>query len=929
MDNVIVDVVLGLVLVYLTMALLVSKVQEVWAGQLRAGRTLNLHALLFEAVGRDDTLKAKLLNNPSVFALSQGDSPAQRRGSWTGLWTSQGPSAIPPDMFARALLCELYGDGQHNHPSVRYIAPDAFVKEVGSSKTDRIWGTLRGLLTGNEGSWTGFESAIANWYKAIGERADGWYQRSAQTWSFWLAFGLAAMLNADTFHLADRLSNDPELRRSFSTLAQNVQALALQDRAKDSANAAKSDLPASPASLPPDRRAEQALNQAAALIASAYFRNDDFAKFDPNASAMGGPKKKNDEQDLMDQCAGASMKVIDITRTTDQRKDMVFLSNPTNWLYLMPALQTQVKRLRLPSSAGVNDKLENVHNCIANLSGWVALVAQRPSKDSAAQDGLRQAATALNQAADALLELLQDRGAQASFTRLFLADPEAFANCAKADSPSREGVRQCVLAAQAGRISLPIGWTASNRRLSFCTASEEMSGRAPSAVGWSDGLCGDSGTLRFDENKALRLRPMVIRGPGLFDVVAFVFGLVVTAFFVALGAPFWFDVLGRVVKLRAAGSKARDEALASPAGGAGTTTGGSGGGGGAGIGDEPFSLARNDTERAMTASDLIAVQGALGVERTGVWDKPTRQRIAEENLKRGTGSGDEMSNALFSALINRAPFGMASFQPPASSLRLHVADAQCAPVASALMSALAFPKRIDPLPSQLTDELRALAVLWRYKKEASTAPHLRAVRTLANTKFQLDTIDPADLAAILALPTATPPAAIPREPAPWLDWALGELGQAEACSPAAKSALASNPRILEYLKSAGLPNDPEDTAWCESFVCWVLTQFVAEQPMVLANPFVFPAVLVRAASYGNGWGTPIWTAGGTAPWPAGVQPGDIVTLTSTSPSSSGVDHVGFVLETDATSAWVISGNYSNRVGIDQFPLAVIAAVVRP
>ena len=949
MDNVILDVVLGLVLIYLVMALLVSKVQEVWVGQLRAGRTFHLHRMLLQAVGLDEELKKRVLNNPSIFALSSGKEPGEQRGGWLG--TASGPSAIPPDLFARALLAELFDDKKHNHPSVRFNSPDAFVAEMGSGKSDRIWGTLRGLLAGTEGNWPRFEAAVANWYKAIGERADGWYQRSAQTYSFWIAFALAAMLNVDTFHLADRLANEPELRRSLSTVAQNVQALVTQERAQERGEAAR-ELTAPAASLPPDRRAEQALNQAAALITSTYFRNGDVASFDPNAAELSSSQSQKSKSGssteqrkgtaLIKECVNATMDQAQITNSAEVRKGKIYLSNPINWVYLLPTLQAELRSLRNPERAGVSSDWSAIHDCLANLSGWVALTAQRPSKDSAAQDNLRQAATELNRAGDALLELLQDRAGQASFAQLFLIDPKSFQRCSEDGTTGKEGLRRCVLASQTGLISLPLGWTEANRRLSFCHVNHLPPGEPPPAESGLD-LCGS--TRYFAGNRALQIRPMIIVGPGWFEWLAFGIGLFVTAFFVALGAPFWFDLLGRVVKLRAAGSKARDDALTSP-------PGPQGGGSGAADADAkpssegtaaaPFSLARNDIERGLTANERIALQGALRVERTGEWDKPTRQQMAIENSKLGLGSLDELTHQLFVSLLGRSPAGFAPFQAPSSGLKLHAADSRCGPAASALMVALDFPSRIDPLPTTMDDELRALAVLWRYKSQAATepVPHRRPVKARADRKHDLDDIDPAELANILALSASSPPTKLPRETPAWLDWALGELGQAEAGDGTTPTTVAaSNARILQYLAAAGFPNSPESTPWCAAFATWVLTRHnasltagqtpaaVPSQDRALAASFGSPA--------GRPFGTAVWAQGGPVAWPTGVLPGDVVTFRlaqgtrGLKSGQQGVNHVGFVLEVDASGTWVLSGNFSNRVGIDHFPVASIDEVRRP
>ncbi len=954
MDNVILDVVLGLVLIYLVMALLVTKLQEVLVGQLFSDRTRNLHKMLDEATGNDPTLKAQVLANPLIFALSRGDQPSR-----TGL-RPKGPSAIPPDLFARTVLVELYHD-RGNHPSTRFT-PSQFVTQMGAGQPGRIWGTLRSLVSGHEANWTSFEQALADWYKAIGDRADGWYQRSAQSWSLVIALALALILNADSFRLAERLANEPDLRRSLSTLAQNLNASLQQEAAQEQGDAArKAAAQATQAALAPDRRAEQALNQAAALLTATYFRHQDVATFDPNVASIGEGTKEG----LTQRCASAQTNSKELLSGTRDAKSHVFLSNPITWLYLMQSLQTQIKIFRRPMDSGeTSDKASlkrsvnptQIHDCIANLSGWVALASQRPGKDSAAQDSLREASTQLSRAADAMLEVLQDQGAPTSFKALFLLDPDTFLRCNEEANISRDGLRQCVLAGQNGRVNLPLGWTQVNRRQGFCHIEQpkkllpttttvraeatSASGATVSTVttvtastpeletgasGWmADFLCGAE--RGFDGNPALRLSPMRIVGPSGWEFLFFLIGAFITALFVALGAPFWFDLLGRVVKLRAAGGKAREDALSTPDGGGGSGssargTGGQGGPGGASGSDgtAPFSEARNELERILPVGDLIALQGALGVERTGRWDAMTRQSMALKSQQLGLGGSDELSNQLYAALMGQSLSGLKVFQPPTSRLVLRAPDARAGTVAAQLMKLLDFEGRVPTTLTTVTDDVRALAVLWRYKQQASLPVHERPIVNDARIKHRLDDITPAEMAAIQAQASASPLVKLPRETPSWLDWALGELGQAEACEPAAGSRDMSNPRILEYLKAGGAPNASESTAWCAAFASWVLQRGqVPNAPAQVSSQFFGGPHCTFA--------TRIWTEG--MPWnPTQIQAGDIVTLDEKR-DGKGIHHVGFVLTAHPEGVWAISGNWGNQVKIDLFKLATLVDVRR-
>ncbi len=219
MDTVILDVVIGLVLAYLVLALLVTKVQEMLVGQLGTSRKHTMHDMLDEALQRDAGLKIALLQNPLISALYKGTDSSK------GTLRANGPSAIPSDLFARVLLVEVFKDGKNNHPKEKFETPLLFVQSLDASTrtaNEKVLGVLRALVAGHEKSWPEYEAAIAEWFDQVGERANGWFQRKTLLWGLGVSLLLAAVLNVNTFQLAQRLAGDPDLRRSFVALAQRT-----------------------------------------------------------------------------------------------------------------------------------------------------------------------------------------------------------------------------------------------------------------------------------------------------------------------------------------------------------------------------------------------------------------------------------------------------------------------------------------------------------------------------------------------------------------------------------------------------------------------------------------------------------------------------------------------------------------------------------
>ena len=214
MEKLLIEVVIGLLLVYIAMALLLMRVQEGVHGGFFRGRVRNMHEMLLQACGNDKTLKEAVLANPLLSSLTPDD--VSKPAGWFSRAT--GPSAIPPDTFVRALLTTLNPSGKA--PSTEALSPVAFMDslikaaKVGSPRHTYLQG-LRALVPAAESNWPAFETALALWYADIGDRASGWYKRNSSKAGLSIAFLLCLALNVDTAHMINALGADTELRQSL------------------------------------------------------------------------------------------------------------------------------------------------------------------------------------------------------------------------------------------------------------------------------------------------------------------------------------------------------------------------------------------------------------------------------------------------------------------------------------------------------------------------------------------------------------------------------------------------------------------------------------------------------------------------------------------------------------------------------------------
>src|SRR6478609_8452872 len=134
------------------------------------------------------------------------------------------PSYIPSKTFALALLDTLRGpnaDGisetellQGAHATLAQIR-DPNLKRVLSLFVEKTATTGEELLK----HVNRMRDGIEGWFNDRMARASGWYKRRAQLWSFIIAGIIVVIFNADTIHVATRLWNDRALRDSVVAAA--------------------------------------------------------------------------------------------------------------------------------------------------------------------------------------------------------------------------------------------------------------------------------------------------------------------------------------------------------------------------------------------------------------------------------------------------------------------------------------------------------------------------------------------------------------------------------------------------------------------------------------------------------------------------------------------------------------------------------------
>jgi hypothetical protein len=267
------DVAIGMVFLYLLLALIVTTVQELFASLFRWRAKHLYDAIAGMLAGTDDTKNSKrplheLFEHPLIRNLADEALKLDAKGkpSLRGIGL---PSYIPSQTFALALIDVLRGEqGATSVLGASRVLADAATAIQTLPANSQARKGLELLLNDAKAVGTTVDEQaklvsqrIETWFNDRMARASGWYKRKAQAWSLAIAFFVTLTANADTIHVVNRLWSDAALRTAVATSAQTF--VASQPAPKPADPAASSDAAADTHAL-----TEQALRQARDLESS-------------------------------------------------------------------------------------------------------------------------------------------------------------------------------------------------------------------------------------------------------------------------------------------------------------------------------------------------------------------------------------------------------------------------------------------------------------------------------------------------------------------------------------------------------------------------------------------------------------------------------------------------------------------------------------
>lgn len=226
MDNIALDVVIGIVFVYLLYSLLASIIQEISAHifDLRAKMLKRGIKRMLEDGSKNTVFVNQFYNHPSIKYL------AEKRLLYDK------PSYMSASSFSQTLIYLLRGDhwNRASDPSLEIEnrigsglsayknAPTNAILPNGQLPDDIPYDTLihlNNLFQDANGDLTKFKENLEKWYDDTMERVTGWYKRQTQVYLLVIGLIISIIGNVDTVKIYHVLSTDNVAREQMVKMA--------------------------------------------------------------------------------------------------------------------------------------------------------------------------------------------------------------------------------------------------------------------------------------------------------------------------------------------------------------------------------------------------------------------------------------------------------------------------------------------------------------------------------------------------------------------------------------------------------------------------------------------------------------------------------------------------------------------------------------
>lgn len=229
------DVGIGLILVFLSVSLICSAVREGIEGFMKT-RAMDLERGIRELLNdpKGSGLATQFFQHPLIYSLFAGDydpKSLQNSNRKTLPWSARKslPSYIPSSSFAAAII-DIVGRGAAaaNAASAAELSIDGIRKMAANIQNANVQRVVNSALDRSQGDFEAFRQNLEGWFDGTMDRVSGWYKRRTQLYLFVIGFLSAASLNVDAIEVYKQLSTDATLRKAVVAQAEAVNQAGLE-----------------------------------------------------------------------------------------------------------------------------------------------------------------------------------------------------------------------------------------------------------------------------------------------------------------------------------------------------------------------------------------------------------------------------------------------------------------------------------------------------------------------------------------------------------------------------------------------------------------------------------------------------------------------------------------------------------------------------
>jgi len=229
----IIDVVIGLVFIYLLYSLLTTIIQEIIASHF-GFRGKMLERAIFRMLEDENKFNSRF---KSYFYLFKKSGNGGRKNSTSGVFynhplikflgegnTHYKPAYLNKDCFSKVMVDLLRGENIKPEDDVTMLIQQSLDSQRtnwGNARIgDETLSFLKSIWADAKGDVPRFRKSLENWYDETMDRATDWYKRHTQFFLFVVGFLISITFNVDTIKIVDKLEKDPKLREQIVLQAQ-------------------------------------------------------------------------------------------------------------------------------------------------------------------------------------------------------------------------------------------------------------------------------------------------------------------------------------------------------------------------------------------------------------------------------------------------------------------------------------------------------------------------------------------------------------------------------------------------------------------------------------------------------------------------------------------------------------------------------------